>query len=128
MPDKILPGQSVPGRVEETDPDKLAAFNAHIAALKNEPSEALMERYGFTPSDLTTTEKVIRAFFSAADPAWLYNKAPKLPGEAQPRKHETAHGIVTQRKAESLRQGDPQAVGEIIENMKKKEQTSFGDK
>jgi hypothetical protein len=104
------------------DPDKLTVFNAHLATLRNESSEALMERYGFTPSDLTTAEKVIRAPFTAVDPGWILGKMPNLPSAVKARKHESLHGMTTQRKAESLRQGDPRAVGEIIENMKKREQ------
>ena len=51
---KILPGQSIPGRVEETTADpKADALMKHLQTLEQESPEALAKRYGLT-SDQST--------------------------------------------------------------------------
>ena len=103
------------------DPDKMAALQKHLEELQNEPTEVLAERYGLTPSDLTTTERVIQNIFKVLDPGSI---SAKVAGTSPV---DTYGGAASFKKARSLRQGD-QSATEMIDALKKKEQTSYGDK
>ena len=55
-----------------TDPDKMAALQKHLEELESEPVEALAERYGLTPSDLSAFGRVMQK---------VYNKLYSTPGK-----------------------------------------------
>ena len=123
------------------DPDKLAALQKHLDELQSESTEALAERYGLTPSDLTTTERVIQNIFKVIDPDWISSKIAETPTDAS---YSMAAAL---RQAESRRQGgstayqgplwDPaswrstpatgESATEMIDKLRRETQTSRKD-
>ena len=104
------------------DPDKMAALQKPLEELQNASTEVLAERYGLTPSDLTTTEKVIQNIFKVGDPGWISSKVSGTPPV------DALASASAWKQTERRRQGGDQSAEEMIEALKKKERTSYGDK
>jgi uncharacterized protein (DUF1697 family) len=120
---KILPGQSIPGQVEETTADpKADALMKHLQTLEQESPEALAKRYGLTSDQSTRIHDAVSRLRLDSPLMKVLATAPSVTMSAM----DTRPTEI--KRAEELRQPTERSATEMIDALKKKEQTSYGDK
>ena len=144
MADKILPGQSVPARVEETVADpKAEALRKHLQTLRQESPEALAKRYKISSEHSRALGELAEKMDQLVDlpETTLYrllgiehpSSAAKAAAEAVSPVTGGFGSILDLRgkelqETESRRSRTAGTADEIIDKLRRENQTSLGDK
>lgn len=149
-------------REAPADPEAFALLQTHIKSLRDEHPKVLAERYGLTPSDLTTTEQVAQVLGKLIGGAALVAASPVLyplsqlgstrpfdeygednphykggtvlqrmtdGGETPDFGREGALLQAERRRQKPTRYSDPEeSATEMIDKLRRENQTSLGDK
>jgi hypothetical protein len=115
------------------DPDKMAALQKHLDELQNESPEDLAERYGLSTQDSRAFQDAMSTWrgplvhVMSGISKVLHHGASDLEGQSMTGRHYRDTRSEELEHAEELRQPERSAT-EMIDALKKKEQTSYGDK